>query len=154
MDHAEHSDSAPAALARALDRYTQWLDYHIGLQIDEADSGGSGASLLHAVAEIRRHHCPGANQLMTDLLLGHTKLSALLFDHELKLVRGQPTEPLAMSMDFMNLVEAQKTTVQFMRTACVTQRGMCIHTVSSIKNPAHQIIVRTPSLNKPGPPPA
>ena len=153
MDHAEHSDSAPAALARALDRYIQWLDYHVGVKTDEADSGASGASLLHAVAEIRRHHCPGANQLMTDLLLGHTKLSALLFDQELKLVRGQATRPLMMSMDFMNLIEAQKTTVQFMRTACVTQRGTCIHTVSSIKSPVHRIIVRSSSLGEPGHPP-
>jgi hypothetical protein len=150
-DQAEQPITAHAALAKALDGYAQWLDYHMGSRVDGVDLDGSGATLLRAVTEIRRHHCPGANQLMTDLLLGHTKLNAILFDRQLKRVRGEATEPLTMSMEFISLVERQRATVLGMRSACVTARGLCIHTVSSVKITPRPFVVRPSSIGDPKP---
>lgn len=150
-DQAEHSTNAPAALATALDGYARWLDYQMGSKVDGADLDSSGATLLQAVTEIRRHRCPGANQLMTDLMLGHTKLTALLFEQQLKRSRGERTEPLTLSLDFLGLVERQRATVLGMRTACVNERGLCIHTVSSVKITPRPFIVRPSSIAEPKP---
>jgi hypothetical protein len=138
MDHAKDSDSpAAVALGKALDSYAEWLNSQVASRSNEADKR-SGASLLHAVAEIRRHHCPGASQLMTDLLLVHTTLSTLLFEQQLKFVRGQPTQPLLSSKECVSLIQRQIATIAAMRTTCVSQRGLCIHTTPSVKNAAHQ----------------
>ena len=152
-DQAEHSASAPAALAKALDGYAQWLDYQTGskVKIEGSEMDASGAALLRAVTEIRRHHCPGANQLMTDLMLGHTRLTALLFEQQLKRARGEPTEPLIMALEFISLVERQRATVLAMRSACVNERGLCIHTVSSVKITPRPFIVRPSSIAEPKP---
>jgi hypothetical protein len=150
-DQVEHSDSAPAALARSLDGYAKWLDYHMGSKVDGSELDASGASLLRAVTEIRRHHCPGANQLMTDLMLGHTRLTAILFEQQLKRVRGEPTAPLIIDVEFITLVERQRATVLAMRTACVNERGLCIHTVSSVKITPRPFVVRPLSLAEPKP---
>jgi hypothetical protein len=147
-DQVEHSDSAPAALARSLDGYAKWLDYHMGSKVDGSELDASGASLLRAVTEIRRHHCPGANQLMTDLMLGHTKLTAILFEQQLKRVRGEPTEPLIIAVEFISLVERQRATVFAMRSACVNGRGLCIHTVSSVKITPRPFVARPASLGE------
>ena len=151
-DQAEHSTNAPAALATALDGYARWLDYQMGSKVDGADLDSSGATLLQAVTEIRRHRCPGANQLMTDLMLGHTKLTALLFEQQLKRSRGERTEPLTLSLDFLGLVERQRATVLGMRTACVNERGLCIHTVSTVKITPRPFVVRpSTSFGEPKP---
>jgi hypothetical protein len=150
-DQAEHMDSAPAALARALDSYARWLDYHMGFKGDGADMDASGAVLLRGVIEIRRHQCPGANQLMTDLMLGHTRLTAILFEQQRKRVRGEPTEPLIINVEFISLVERQRATVLGMRSACVNARGMCIHTVSSVKITPRPFVARPSALGEPKP---
>jgi hypothetical protein len=133
MDQIEHLGGPAAALAKALDSYAAWVNCHVSSKIGAADNEESGATLLHAVAEIRRHHCPGATQLMTNLLLDHTKLSTLLFEHQLKLVRGQPAEPLIRSLEFVSLVQRQTATIASMRSTCVAQRAHCIHTAAPVK---------------------
>ena len=142
MDHAKNLDSpAATALGKALDSYADWINSQVTSGSHEADKR-SGASLLHAVAEIRRHHCPGASQLMTDLLLVHTTLSTLLFEQQLKFVRGQPTQPLLSSTECVSLVQRQIATIAAMRTTCASQRALCIHTISPVKNATHQIPAR------------
>lgn len=150
MDHAEHLGSPAAALGKALDSYAEWLDCRIACGIDEADRGDSGTSLLHSVAEIRRTHCPGAGQFMTDLLLAHTKLSALLFEHQLKLVRGEPTEPLIKSNECISLIQRQIATIAAMRAACLPPQGLCLNTGPTVKNAAPKFATRSASLADPG----
>jgi len=125
MNKAEHKPAT--ALAKALDSYSDWLDSNFGSGAN-ATRGESGASLLRAVAEIRRHSCPGSSNLMTNLLLDHTKLSTLLFEQQLKLVRGQPTQPLSKSEECANLMQKQSATILAMRSACTLNRSFCIHT--------------------------
>jgi hypothetical protein len=152
IEHLEQLDSPAAALAKALDSYGAWVNCHSGRGIDEAVRGESGASLLHAVAEIRRHHCPGATQLMTNLLLDHTRLSTLLFEHQLKLVRGQRSEPMINSEVFASLVQRQTATIAAMRATCGTQRALCILTGTPAKNAARQFAGRPASAGDTGQP--
>lgn len=139
MNHAEHS--ASAALTKALDSYAGWLDCHFASGNSSVE-GHSGASLLHAVAEIRRHSCPGSSDLMTNMLLDHTRLSALLFEHQLKLVRGEPTESLLKSQECIGLVQRQTATILAMRTACTAQRAFCIHTAPAAKTTPTPFVIR------------
>lgn len=152
MDHIEHTGSPAAALGKALDSYAEWVNCNVDGK-DVAVNGESGASLLHAVAEIRRHRCPGATQLMTNLLVEHTKLSTLLFEHQLKLVRGQRTEPLTKSDEFVRLIERQNVTILAMRSTCVTQRPFCILTTGPLpKTTAPQFTIQPVAVAEPGHP--
>jgi hypothetical protein len=143
MNHAEHKPAS--ALSKALDSYAEWLDCHFGSGSDLNDRRESGSSLLRSIAEIRRHSCPGASNLMTNLLLDHTKLSTLLFEQQLKLVRGQPTQPLAKSEECASLMKRQSATILAMRSACTLHRSFCVHTAST-NDSAQQFAVRSATL--------
>jgi hypothetical protein len=143
MNKAEHKPAT--ALSKALDSYAEWLDCHFAAGTSAAGRSESGSSLLRAIAEIRRHSCPGASDLMTNLLLDHTKLSTLLFEQQLKFVRGQPTQPLTKSEECAKLMQRQSATILAMRSACTLNRSFCIHT-GSPKNSAQQFAVRSPAM--------
>lgn len=136
MDNGSTADpTAAAALRNALDSYAQWLNSNVASGNCDADTGLSGTSLLRAVAEIRRHHCSGNAHLMTELLIAHTTLSALMFQHRQKLILGEPAKPLVKSNECVSLMQKQRATIAAMRSACASQRGHCIHVV---KNAAQQ----------------
>lgn len=147
MDNEKHKPST--SLNQALDSYAEWLHRHFALGIDVTDDRESGAQLLRVIAEIRRHSCPGASQLMTNLLLDHTKLSTMLFERQLKLVRGEATAPLLQSQECASLMERQSATIRAMRTACTVNRAFCIHTEAS-KDTPQKITIRPAAAADPG----
>jgi hypothetical protein len=79
------------------------------------------------VAEIRRHHCSGNAHLMTELLIAHTTLSTLMFEHRQKLILGEPAQPLLKTRECVCLMQKQRATIAAMRSACASQRGHCVH---------------------------
>lgn len=128
MENGSTADpTAAAALRNALDSYAQWLNSNVASGHCDVDTSFSGTSLLRAVAEIRRHHCSGANHLMTELLVAHTTLSTLMIAHRQKLVLGESAKSLLKSNDCASLIQKQRSTIAAMRTACASHRGHCIH---------------------------
>jgi hypothetical protein len=79
---------------------------------------------------------------MTNMLLDHTRLSALLFEHQLKRVRGEPTESLLKSQECIGLVQRQTATILAMRTACTAERSFCIHTAPAAKTTPTPFVIR------------
>jgi hypothetical protein len=112
-------DGAAMAIDRALDAYVVWLTH----AWSNASPGTElGASLLGAVARLCQE-LPHVSPIMSELLVGHVRVTTLLYEAQLQAIRGGgPANALddVLSSPF---VRVQIGTVERMRTACRASSG-------------------------------
>jgi hypothetical protein len=101
----------------ALDAYEAWLT----CAWSGALPGGactSGASLLSAVGLLRHQWFPETSLLMSELLVVHVDLTTILYDFQLRAIRGGGrTRPLSDAPSRAS-IEKQIAAIGRMRRAC------------------------------------
>jgi hypothetical protein len=111
-------DTPAVSLERALAAYTAWLDRYVGGSLGPDSGSQSGTDLLVVIATLRRTHYPHESHSMSELLIVHTLLTTLMFEHHLRRIRGAPVEALHKLPECVELVSRQLSAVEALRAAC------------------------------------
>ena len=77
-----------AALLAALDSYVDWLSGLGGDSGSQAADPSTGQSHLQEVLRIRRESFPRLTHDAAEILVAHTEIAALLYERELRAIRG------------------------------------------------------------------
>jgi hypothetical protein len=115
-------EAASAAMRSALDAYEAWLTRAWFGALPDAGCT-SGASLLAAVGRLRHQWFPDTSLLMSELLVVHVDLTTILYDFQLRAIRGGGrTRPLS-DAPARTLIEKQIAAIGRMRRACCLGDG-------------------------------
>jgi hypothetical protein len=105
-------------MANALEAYASWLGQQSISDVLEVAHDQAGTKLVAAVAEIGRAHFPLESLLVTELLVGHTKLSSIRFERRLKLSKSETTGAAPKSAYYLGLIRRQIATISVLGAAC------------------------------------
>jgi len=118
MDTATHARTAVVAeLLSALDAYAQWLSALRERSGFAAGSLSTGQDELQKVLELRRTSCPLLTREATELLVVHTQLANLLYECQLRTVRGCTTANAGELSQCADLVQRQVAAIELLRRA-------------------------------------
>jgi hypothetical protein len=102
-------------IGRALSAYTVWL---LKTMTGGPSPSESGTDLVAAISNLQRLHFHDGSRAMSDLLIGHTEIVSLVFEHKMSVLRGAAADPLR-TPEAAALVARQLSAIGGMQGICV-----------------------------------
>jgi hypothetical protein len=116
-EKTESSDIPSVQMERALLAYALWLKRTMA---DDQGLTESGTTLLAVITDLQRKCFPDATLVTGELLILHTQVANLVFEHKMSFLRGGDRSRMA-SPDASELASRQFAAIQRMQQVCCGQ---------------------------------
>jgi hypothetical protein len=107
-------DNPSNEMDTALSAYAEWLT---NTMAGDSNVTGSGTSFLTAIADLQRRSFADASRAMGELLIGHTAIANLVFEHRMLVLRSGSSQ-IMRTPEAAAVAERQHTGIRAMQTIC------------------------------------